>query len=61
MTEFRAQKIRSRFLEAPLDSETLQDLVKSELKAKKHTATEGLVWLTRCVMEDSCIVHDATC
>ena len=42
------QKIRNRQLEAPLDSETLQSLVVAELqKAKKHTATEGLLWLTR--------------
>ena len=43
------QKIRNRQLQAPLDSETLQDLVRNELKAKPptHTATEGLLWLTR--------------
>jgi hypothetical protein len=34
-------------LEAPLDSTTIQSLVQNELKAKKHTATEGLLWLTR--------------
>ncbi|KAG0652750.1 Pleckstrin domain-containing family A member 8 [Hyphodiscus hymeniophilus] len=28
-------------------SESLQDLVLNELKTKKHTATEGLVWLVR--------------
>lgn len=43
------QKIRDRQLAAPLESETLQDLVKNELKTKKHTATEGLVWLVRYV------------
>ncbi|KAK3624097.1 hypothetical protein LTR56_021220 [Elasticomyces elasticus] len=41
------QKIRDRQLEAPVESETLQDLVRSELKTKKHTASEGLLWLTR--------------
>lgn len=41
------KKIRDRQLEAPVDSETLQDLVRNELKTKKHTATEGLLWLTR--------------
>ncbi len=41
------QKIRTRQLEAPLDSETLQALVTNELKTKKKTASEGLLWLTR--------------
>jgi hypothetical protein len=41
------QKIRDRQLAAPALSETLQDLVLNELKEKKHTATEGLVWLNR--------------
>ena len=41
------QKIRERQLAAPLESESLQDLVLNELKTKKHTATEGLVWLVR--------------
>jgi hypothetical protein len=41
------QKIRERQLAAPTLSETLQDLVINELKEKKHTATEGLLWLTR--------------
>ncbi|KXL47701.1 hypothetical protein M433DRAFT_3157 [Acidomyces richmondensis BFW] len=41
------KKIRDRQLEAPLESETLQDLCRNELKAKKHTATEGLLWLNR--------------
>jgi len=41
------QKLRYRQLAAPLESETIQDLVLNELKAKKHTATEGLVWLVR--------------
>ncbi|KAK4506115.1 hypothetical protein PRZ48_004080 [Zasmidium cellare] len=41
------KKIRERQLASPVESETLQDLVRNELKIKKHTATEGLVWLTR--------------
>jgi hypothetical protein len=45
----RSQKIRDRQLAAPAESETLQDLVRNELKAKKHTATEGLLWLWRYV------------
>ncbi|KAM7207181.1 glycolipid transfer protein [Naviculisporaceae sp. PSN 640] len=41
------QKIRDRFLAAPADSQTVQDLVRNELKSKSHKATEGLVWLVR--------------
>jgi len=41
------KKIRDRQLAVPLDSETLQSLVINELKTKRHTATEGLLWLTR--------------
>ncbi|KAL9087061.1 MAG: hypothetical protein Q9159_003825 [Coniocarpon cinnabarinum] len=41
------QKLRDRHLEAPNDSNTLQELVINEIKAKKHTASEGLVWLIR--------------
>ncbi|KAK4215340.1 HET-C2 [Rhypophila decipiens] len=41
------KKIRERFLAAPVDSQTVQDLVRNELKAKSHKATEGLVWLVR--------------
>ncbi|KAJ5884819.1 hypothetical protein N7495_009329 [Penicillium taxi] len=41
------KKIRDRRLEAPAESETLQALVLNELKTKKHTATEGLLWLVR--------------
>ncbi|OJJ44398.1 hypothetical protein ASPZODRAFT_121745 [Penicilliopsis zonata CBS 506.65] len=41
------KKIRDRQLAAPAESETLQDLVRNELKTKKHTATEGLLWLIR--------------
>jgi len=41
------KKVRERQLAAPGESETLQELVVNELKTKKHTATEGLVWLVR--------------
>jgi hypothetical protein len=41
------KKIRDRQLAAPLESENLQELVLNELKEKKHTATEGMVWLIR--------------
>lgn len=41
------KKIRDRQLAAPGESANLQDLVRNELKTKKHTATEGLVWLVR--------------
>jgi hypothetical protein len=44
-----AQKVRDRQLAAPALSETLQELVLNELKEKKHTATEGLLWLNRSV------------
>lgn len=40
-------KIRKRQLAAPGESETLQELVANELKAKKHDATGGLLWLVR--------------
>ncbi|KAM0712380.1 hypothetical protein Q7P37_011475 [Cladosporium fusiforme] len=45
--EGNIKKIRDRQLAAPLESETLQDLVRNELKTKSHTATEGLLWLVR--------------
>ncbi|KAI1799685.1 het-c [Daldinia bambusicola] len=48
------KKIRDRQLAAPAESETLQALCLNELKTKKHTATEGLVWLTRG-LEFTCI------
>ncbi|RDW69280.1 glycolipid transfer protein [Coleophoma cylindrospora] len=48
------KKIRDRQLAAPGESETLQELVINELKTKKHTATEGLVWLVRG-LEFTCI------
>jgi hypothetical protein len=41
------KKTRERQLAAPAESGTLQDLVLNELKEKKHTATEGLLWLSR--------------
>ncbi|GAB7359128.1 hypothetical protein MBLNU230_g5196t1 [Neophaeotheca triangularis] len=41
------KKIRDRQLEAPMESEDLQALVRNELKAKKHVAAEGLLWLVR--------------
>jgi len=41
------KKIRDRQLATPAESETLQSLVTNELKTKKHTGTEGLVWLVR--------------
>jgi hypothetical protein len=41
------QKIRDRQLTSPLDSQTLQSLVKTELAQNKHTAAEGLLWLNR--------------
>jgi hypothetical protein len=40
-------KIRTYQLSSPLSSTTIQSLVLSELAQKKHTATEGLVWLVR--------------
>ncbi|KAK1831868.1 EF-hand 1, calcium-binding site [Podospora conica] len=41
------EKLRKRYLAAPLESKTVQDLVRNELKTKAHVATEGLVWLVR--------------
>ncbi|KAL1650032.1 hypothetical protein SLS58_001409 [Diplodia intermedia] len=40
-------KLRNRQIEKPADSETLQALVINEIGEKKHTAAEGLLWLTR--------------
>ncbi|KAL0264787.1 hypothetical protein SLS55_000739 [Diplodia seriata] len=40
-------KLRNRQIEKPADSETLQALVINEIAEKKHTAAEGLLWLTR--------------
>ncbi|KAF2456278.1 glycolipid transfer protein HET-C2 [Lineolata rhizophorae] len=41
------KKIRDRQVTVPAESETLQALVDNELKAKKITASGGLLWLTR--------------
>nr|POE85391.1 pleckstrin likey domain-containing family a member 8 [Quercus suber] len=44
------KKIRDRQLAAPLESESLQALVRNETTAtKKHTAGDGLLWLTRAL------------
>ncbi|KZZ91153.1 HET-C2-like protein [Moelleriella libera RCEF 2490] len=48
------KKLRDRQLAAPADSENIQDLCRNELKTKKHTATEGLLWLIRG-LEFTCI------
>lgn len=32
---------------SPAESDNIQDLCRNELKTKKHTATEGLLWLVR--------------
>ncbi|KAL9070691.1 MAG: hypothetical protein Q9161_004745 [Pseudevernia consocians] len=41
--------VRDRQLATPAQSETLQSLVINELKTKKHTAAEGLLWLVRAL------------
>ncbi|KAI9669304.1 MAG: hypothetical protein M1831_000339 [Alyxoria varia] len=41
------RKIHDREVAAPSESKTLQALVTNEIKSKKHTAAEGLVWLVR--------------
>lgn len=48
------KKLRDRQLAAPAESENIQDLCRNELKTKKHTATEGLLWLVRG-LEFTCI------
>jgi hypothetical protein len=48
------KKIRDRQLAAPAESENIQDLCRNEIKSKKHTATEGLLWLIRG-LEFTCI------
>ncbi|RCI10330.1 hypothetical protein L249_4307 [Ophiocordyceps polyrhachis-furcata BCC 54312] len=48
------KKVRDRQLAAPAESENVQDLCRNELKDKKHTATEGLLWLVRG-LEFTCI------
>ncbi|GMG24689.1 unnamed protein product [Ambrosiozyma monospora] len=40
-------KVRAKLLAAPTEAATLQDLILSEVKDKKKTATQGLLWLTR--------------
>lgn len=44
------QKIRTRYDAAPAQSATLEQLVENEKGEKKRTATEGLLWLLRCVV-----------
>ncbi|KAJ5917929.1 hypothetical protein N7454_010304 [Penicillium verhagenii] len=41
------EKVQKRKDAAPAESETLQDLVRNELKSGQHKATEGLLWLVR--------------
>ncbi|CAM1511163.1 Fc.00g086760.m01.CDS01 [Cosmosporella sp. VM-42] len=41
------KKLRERQAAAPAESETIQDLIRNELKTKKHVATEGALWLVR--------------
>ncbi|PHH62240.1 hypothetical protein CDD81_7300 [Ophiocordyceps australis] len=41
------KKLRDRQLAFPAESENIQDLCRNEIKSKKHTATEGLLWLVR--------------
>ncbi|KAL8669645.1 MAG: hypothetical protein Q9168_005771 [Polycauliona sp. 1 TL-2023] len=41
------KKVRDRQLASPSESSTLQSLVLSELKTKKHASAEGLLWLVR--------------
>ncbi|KAL8996209.1 MAG: hypothetical protein Q9169_004231 [Polycauliona sp. 2 TL-2023] len=41
------KKVRDRQLASPSESSTLQSLVLNELKSKKHTSAEGLLWLVR--------------
>ncbi|KAI3407083.1 hypothetical protein KGF56_000070 [Candida oxycetoniae] len=40
-------KIRTRLLQDPINSSTLQGLVLSEASTKTKTATQGLLWLSR--------------
>ncbi|KAL8655179.1 MAG: hypothetical protein Q9210_001051 [Variospora velana] len=40
-------KIRTLHLSSPAQTSTLQSLVPYELSTKKHTASEGLLWLVR--------------
>ncbi|KAL8895676.1 MAG: hypothetical protein Q9192_003498 [Flavoplaca navasiana] len=41
------KKVRDRQLASPNESSTIQSLVLNELKSKKHTSAEGLLWLVR--------------
>jgi len=50
-------KLRERQLEAPAQSENIQDLCRNELQTKKHKATEGLLWLVRG-LEFTCTALD---
>ncbi|KAL7915688.1 glycolipid transfer protein [Trichoderma velutinum] len=52
------KKLRERQLAAPAESENIQDLCRNELKTKKHTATEGLLWLVRG-LEFTCLALSA--
>ncbi|KAH6607802.1 ef-hand 1 [Trichoderma cornu-damae] len=52
------KKLRDRQLAAPAESENVQDLCRNELKTKKHTATEGLLWLVRG-LEFTCLALSA--
>lgn len=49
LIQYALQKLRERYNAATAESETLQALVLNELKTKKHTATEGLLWLVRYI------------
>ncbi|KAL6861093.1 glycolipid transfer domain-containing protein [Trichoderma novae-zelandiae] len=52
------KKLRDRQLAAPAESDNIQDLCRNELKTKKHTATEGLLWLVRG-LEFTCLALSA--
>ncbi|EGR47896.1 uncharacterized protein TRIREDRAFT_22484 [Trichoderma reesei QM6a] len=52
------KKLRDRQAAAPAESENIQDLCRNELKTKKHTATEGLLWLVRG-LEFTCLALSA--
>ncbi|EHK20330.1 uncharacterized protein TRIVIDRAFT_77427 [Trichoderma virens Gv29-8] len=52
------KKLRDRQLAAPAESGNIQDLCRNELKTKKHTATEGLLWLVRG-LEFTCLALSA--
>lgn len=52
------EKLRKRYLAAPTESQTIQDLVRNELKSGSHVATEGLLWLVRG-LEFTCLALSA--